>query len=172
MIPQSTSAYFLFRNSTDDMSVHSPECSSVRWSGELRYRLLILINIMEFPLELASWLDAIKIKSTNAAHTSAGSHLLYCRKQDNPFVWWKYFTTFPQFPLCSTEANKFSCSFLEIKKEIKSLLFIKEKSCSLPLKALAPHQACSESQWKGGHTHSFMLYGWTCCPISRVNRQS
>lgn len=127
MIPQSTSAYFLFRNSTDDMSVHSPECSSVRWSGELRYRLLILINIMEFPLELASWLDAIKIKSTNAAHTSAGSHLLYCRKQDNPFVWWKYFTTFPQFPLCSTEANKFSCSFLEIKKRNREPPFYKGK---------------------------------------------
>lgn len=144
MIPQSTSAYFLFRNRTDDMSAHFPGCSSVRWSGELRCRHLIHINIMESPLELASWLDAIKIKSTNAAHTSAGSHLLYCRKQDNPFVWWKSFTTFPQFLLFSTEANKFSCNLLEIKKKIKieSLIFRgfileRTKRCSLP------HKSCS-----------------------------
>lgn len=172
-IPQSTRAYFLFRNSTDDMSAHSPGCSSVRWSGELRCRLLIHVNIMEFPLELASWLDAIKIKSTNAAHTSAGSHLLYCRKQDNPFVWWKSFTTFPQFLLCSTEANKFSCNLLEKKKKKReNLIYRGKKAAIYPTKAIVPHQTCSESQWKRGHAHSFMLHGWTCCPICRTNHQS
>lgn len=58
------------------MSVYSPGYSSVlreKWGC----KLLIHINILVFPLELAHWLDAIKIKSTNAAHTSAGSHLLY-----------------------------------------------------------------------------------------------
>jgi len=71
--------YFHFRNGTDDTSVHSPGCSSVL-SGELRCKVLIHRSILMFPLELASWLDAIKIKSTNAAHTSAGSHLLYHRE--------------------------------------------------------------------------------------------
>lgn len=142
--------------------VHSLRCSSVRWSGELRCRLLIHINIMEFPLELASWLDAIKIKSTNAAHTSAGSHLLYCRKQDNPFVWWKSFTTFPQFLLCSTEANKFSCSLLE---KIESLIFVKEKSCSLPHKSYGSTPALlwiliqnSESDSKYEDIHTALCY--------------
>lgn len=132
---------------------------------------LIHINILEFPLELASWLDAIKIKSINAAHTSAGSHLLYCRKQDNPFVWWKSFTTFPQFLLCSTEVKKFSCNLLEKKKQ-RTSLYRGKKAAVHPTKAIAPDPACSESQWKEGHTHSFMLYGWTCCPRSRANHQS
>lgn len=65
--------YFHFRNSKD------PGYSSLLM-GELRCKLLIHINILVFPLELASWLDAIKIKSTNAVHTSAGSHLLFHRE--------------------------------------------------------------------------------------------
>ena len=77
MIPQSTSTSIL--GQAQMICVHSPGCSSVL-SGELRCKLLIHINILVFPLELASWLDAIKIKSTNAAHTSAGSHLLYHRE--------------------------------------------------------------------------------------------
>lgn len=65
--------YFHFRNSK------VPGCSSLLM-GELRAKLSIHINILVVPLELASWLDAIKIKSTNAVHTSAGSHLLFHRE--------------------------------------------------------------------------------------------